>query len=162
MPLRSLLLAVLATTSVGAWSLAAKPQLQPCRAAAPLRVLPLAQAAAEEPLRNPRNSMLDSTDKFDVIAAGAAKAGSAAEELGQEPGTCDPFDPKSSEYCMDDAPSGGDLKRTLKLGVLFFAWYTLNTAYNIGNKLVLTAFPMPWTAATWELFFGLPCVIAEI
>ena len=23
-------------------------------------------------------------------------------------------------------------------------------AYNIGNKLVLTAFPMPWTAATWE------------
>ena len=31
-------------------------------------------------------------------------------------------------------------------------------AYNIGNKLVLTAFPMPWTAATWELFFGFPYV----
>ena len=48
--------------------------------------------------------------------------------------------------------------RTIRLGVLFFAWYFLNTAYNIGNKLVLTAFPMPWTAATWELFFGFPYV----
>merc|ERR1719201_457057 len=60
---------------------------------------------------------------------------------------------------MDEVDtSQSDLRRTLKLGVLFFAWYFLNTAYNIGNKLVLTAFPMPWTAATWELFFGFPYV----
>merc|ERR1711988_1471165 len=44
----------------------------------------------------------------------------------------------------------------LKLTVLFALWYFLNAAYNIGNKLVLTAFYMPWTAATWELFFGFP------
>ena len=106
----------------------------------------------------PRRSFLDSTDKFDEIAAGAALAGSAAESLGREPGTCDPYDPKSSEFCMDEPEERSDLKRTVRLGVLFFAWYFLNTAYNIGNKLVLTAFPMPWTAATWELFFGFPYV----
>ena len=50
----------------------------------------------------PRKSFLDSTDKFDEIAAGAALAGSAAEALGREPGTCDPYDPKSSEFCMDE------------------------------------------------------------
>ena len=59
---------------------------------------------------------------------------------------------------MDEPEERSDLKRTVRLGVLFFAWYFLNTAYNIGNKLVLTAFPMPWTAATWELFFGFPYV----
>jgi len=106
-----------------------------------------------------RLSVLDTTDKFDELAAGAALAGSAAAELGMEPGTCDPYDPKSSEYCMTDEPSAATgYQRTVKLGVLFFAWYFLNTAYNIGNKLVLTAFPMPWTAATWELFFGFPYV----
>jgi len=103
-------------------------------------------------------SMLDTTPKFDELAAGAALDGSAAAELGKEPGTCDPYDPKSSEFCMDEEPKSGDMKRTVRLGVLFFLWYFLNTAYNIGNKLVLTAFPMPWTAATWELFFGFPYV----
>jgi len=56
-----------------------------------------------------------------------------------------------------DEATGG-MQRTIRLGILFFLWYFLNTAYNIGNKLVLTAFPMPWTAATWELFFGFPYV----
>merc|ERR1719201_51100 len=60
---------------------------------------------------------------------------------------------------MDEVDtSQSDMQRTLRLGGLFFLWYFLNTAYNIGNKLVLTAFPMPWTAATWELFFGFPYV----
>lgn len=103
-------------------------------------------------------SVLDTTAKFDEIAVGAATEGSAALALGREPGTCDPYDPKSSEYCMPEEESQASLKRTIRLGVLFFAWYFLNTAYNIGNKLVLTAFPMPWTAATWELFFGFPYV----
>ena len=106
-------------------------------------------------------SILDTTGKFDELAAGAAADGSAALKLGREPGTCDPYDPKSAEYCMvdyDDEPENAGMMRTAKLGVLFFLWYFLNTAYNIGNKLVLTAFPMPWTAATWELFFGFPYV----
>jgi len=81
----------------------------------------------------------------------------SAELLGREPGTCDPFDPKSPEYCSPEVESSS-MRRTVRLGVLFFFWYFLNTAYNIGNKLVLTAFPMPWTAATWELFFGFPYV----
>jgi len=49
-------------------------------------------------------------------------------------------------------------KRTLKLVTLFTLWYVLNVGYNIGNKLVLTALPIPWTSATIELFFGLPYV----
>mmetsp|Transcript_16100 Transcript_16100/g.34942 ORF Transcript_16100/g.34942 Transcript_16100/m.34942 type:complete len:405 (-) Transcript_16100:501-1715(-) len=114
-------------------------------------------ARMEEGPSEPR-SVLDTTPKFDEIAAGAALASSAAAQLGREPGTCDPYDPKSSEFCMDDTEKAGGMQRTLKLGVLFFLWYFLNTAYNIGNKLVLTAFPMPWTAATWELFFGFPYV----
>jgi len=59
---------------------------------------------------------------------------------------------------MDDSQQDGSLKQKLRLTALILGWYVLNTAYNIGNKLVLTAFPMPWTAATWELFFGFPYV----
>jgi len=102
-------------------------------------------------------SPFDTTAKFNEIAAAAAAEGSAAQALGMDAGECDPYDPKSSEFCMPDEQQGS-LQRTLKLGVLFFMWYFLNTCYNIGNKLVLTAFPMPWTAATWELFFGFPYV----
>jgi solute carrier family 35 protein E1 len=42
--------------------------------------------------------------------------------------------------------------------MLFFLWYVLNVGYNIGNKRVLNALPIPWTAATVELFFGFPYV----
>jgi len=133
----------------------------------PLATRPVLAPHAARPVLSPRTpaicleesrSVLDTTPKFDDLAAGAALDGSAAEQLGREPGTCDPYDPKSAEFCMDEEPKAGGLARTLKLGGLFFLWYFLNTAYNIGNKLVLTAFPMPWTAATWELFFGFPYV----
>ena len=86
-------------------------------------------------------------------------------EVGLEPGSCDPYDPSSAEYCspkdqtIRDEVSDGGLKRKLKLAGLFTLWYVLNTAYNIGNKLVLTALPIPWTSATLELFFGFPYVL---
>jgi len=147
--MRTVVLAVgLSAAIVDAWVIAPRPAL------ATLPRVPCAVRMAED---QPR-SVLDTTKKFDTLAAGAALDGSAAEQLGREPGTCDPYDPKSSEFCMEPPEEGADLKRTIRLGVLFFAWYFLNTAYNIGNKLVLTAFPMPWTAATWELFFGFPYV----
>lgn len=103
---------------------------------------------------------LDSTAKFDEVAAAAASAGSAAVQLGAQAGSCDPFDPKSAEFCspVDVEASPFISKRTGKLVLLFTLWYVLNTAYNIGNKLVLTALPIPWTSATIELFFGLPYV----
>lgn len=84
----------------------------------------------------------------------------SAEKLGRVPGSCDPFDPKSAEYCSPEnvAPTPLLSARRLKLLVLFVLWYVLNIAYNIGNKLVLTALPIPWTSATIELFFGLPYV----
>ena len=75
-------------------------------------------------------------------------------------GSCDPYDPESTEYCTADADAieGDGLKRKLRLTGLFFLWYVLNVGYNIGNKRVLNALPIPWTAATVELFFGFPYV----
>jgi len=74
--------------------------------------------------------------------------------------SCDPFDPESSEYCTTDASAikNDGLKRKLRLTGLFGLWYVLNIGYNIGNKSVLNALPIPWTAATIELFFGFPYV----
>ena len=72
---------------------------------------------------------------------------------------CDPFDPESSEFCtVDPEEIDGSLNRTIRLTVLFALWYVLNIGYNIGNKSVLNALPLPWTAATVELFFGFPYV----
>ena len=74
-------------------------------------------------------------------------------------GSCDPFDPESSEFCTTPPELiDGSLKRTIRLTVLFALWYILNIGYNIGNKRVLNALPIPWTAATVELFFGFPYV----
>jgi solute carrier family 35 protein E1 len=74
-------------------------------------------------------------------------------------GSCDPFDPESDEFCTVPADEiDGSLKRTLRLTGLFAIWYVLNIGYNIGNKRVLNALPIPWTAATVELFFGFPYV----
>ena len=115
---RSLVVALcLAGVSVDAWQVAVKPQLN---RVAPRAAVPLLQAAAaaagdedvptwpevlQEDGTAPiltKRSMLDTTEKFDEIAAGAASSGSAAAALGREPGTCDPYDPKSSDFCMDD------------------------------------------------------------
>jgi solute carrier family 35 protein E1 len=74
-------------------------------------------------------------------------------------GSCDPFDPESDEFCTVPADEiDGSMKRTLRLTGLFALWYILNIGYNIGNKRVLNALPIPWTAATVELFFGFPYV----
>lgn len=101
----------LAGVSVDAWQIAVKPQLQLSRVA-PRAAVPVLQAAAaaagdEEEVPPPApilttRSMLDTTEKFDAIAAGAAMSGSAAAALGREPGTCDPYDPKSADFCMDE------------------------------------------------------------
>mmetsp|Transcript_24508 Transcript_24508/g.27917 ORF Transcript_24508/g.27917 Transcript_24508/m.27917 type:complete len:430 (+) Transcript_24508:235-1524(+) len=75
--------------------------------------------------------------------------------------SCDPFDPESSEYCTTDPTdiTNDGLKRKIRLTGLFALWYILNIGYNIGNKSVLNALPIPWTAATIELFFGFPYVL---
>lgn len=69
---------------------------------------------------------------------------------------CDTSDVEFCDPVPAERPAQqSDVQRMVKLGTLFGAWYALNVAYNIGNKLVLTALPIPWTAATVELFFGL-------
>jgi hypothetical protein len=71
---------------------------------------------------------------------------------------CDPYDSKSSELSTTAEPAVSDWKRTIKLTTLFVLWYVLTLGYKIGNKRVLNALPIPWTAATVELFFGFPYV----
>jgi hypothetical protein len=69
-----------------------------------------------------------------------------------------PYDPESSELCDIDEPVPSDWKRTLKLTALFSLWYVLTVGYNIGNKRVLSALPIPLTAAAVELLLGFPYV----
>ena len=71
---------------------------------------------------------------------------------------CDPYDPEGSNYCTVDPVAPSPLQRRVRLAGLFALWYVLNVGYNIGNKRVLNALPIPWTAATIELFFGFPYV----
>jgi solute carrier family 35 protein E1 len=49
--------------------------------------------------------------------------------------------------------------KTAKLGTLFFLWYALNIAYNITNKKVLNAVPLPWIQSTLSLWMGVPLVL---
>ena len=52
---------------------------------------------------------------------------------------------ESSEFCtVEPEEIDGSLKRTIRLTVLFALWYILNIGYNIGNKSVLNALPLPW------------------
>lgn len=73
--------------------------------------------------------------------------------------SCDALDAEFCEPIALSEPVQGSLKRTIRLTVLFALWYALNVGYNILNKLVLNAMPIPWTAATVELFFGFPYVL---
>uniref|UniRef100_A0A7S1XYR7 Sugar phosphate transporter domain-containing protein n=1 Tax=Phaeomonas parva TaxID=124430 RepID=A0A7S1XYR7_9STRA len=52
------------------------------------------------------------------------------------------------------APSSGML-HTLKIGVYFFLWYAFNVVYNLTNKQVLNALPLPWTISAAQLGIGL-------
>lgn len=52
------------------------------------------------------------------------------------------------------------LGHTLKVGGYFALWYALNIGYNIYNKKALNALPLPWTLATFQLFAGIPYVMA--
>lgn len=96
---------------------------------------------------------------YDVATATTA-LGSATALPTDDDESCDPFDPESSEYCTTDPAdiANDGLKRKIRLTGLFTLWYILNIGYNIGNKSVLNALPIPWTAATIELFFGFPYV----
>ena len=43
----------------------------------------------------------------------------------------------------------------LKVGVFFSLWYILNIGYNIYNKRILNAIPLPWTIGALQLWVGL-------
>ena len=46
-----------------------------------------------------------------------------------------------------------------KLFALIFGWFFLNVMYNISNKRVQNAFPMPWMMSLSSLFVGVPWVL---
>jgi len=43
----------------------------------------------------------------------------------------------------------------LKVGAFFSLWYILNIGYNIYNKRILNAIPLPWTIGALQLWIGL-------
>jgi solute carrier family 35 protein E1 len=112
------------------------------------------------PLVAVKDSKLPSFMMQPITSGGNLKTTTALQQTAVPmDGSCDPFDPESSEFCTVPAEEiDGSLKRTLRLTGLFALWYVLNIGYNIGNKRVLNALPIPWTAATVELFFGFPYV----
>lgn len=138
-------------------------------------ILASATAFAPANLRNPSTGLLQPPSRFVPLVEGNKNAALSLQHHASQfkfdtllkdaksavyDGSCDPYDPESDEFCkVDPADIEGDgLKRKLRLTVLFFLWYVLNIGYNIGNKRVLNALPIPWTAATIELFFGFPYV----
>lgn len=54
----------------------------------------------------------------------------------------------------DGLPVEEESGRTMKIAVLFGLWWTLNVVFNIYNKKVLNAFPMPWLTSTLSLAAG--------
>lgn len=54
----------------------------------------------------------------------------------------------------ENSPSSSGVAHTAKVASLFGLWYALNVVYNIGNKKVLNALPLPWLVAVAQLGVG--------
>lgn len=54
-----------------------------------------------------------------------------------------------------DKPNEGGMNARLKVGTFFSLWYILNIGYNIYNKRILNAVPLPWTIGAIQLWVGL-------
>ena len=48
------------------------------------------------------------------------------------------------------------MKESLITASYFALWYILNVAYNIYNKRLLNAVPLPWTVAMLQIVMGIP------
>jgi solute carrier family 35 protein E1 len=56
---------------------------------------------------------------------------------------------------VSSAPQKKSLQDTLKLGLYLFLWYFFNVVYNLQNKKLLNAVPLPWSMANAQLGLGL-------
>jgi len=54
----------------------------------------------------------------------------------------------------------GGMGETLVTASYFALWYILNVAYNIYNKKLLNAVPLPWTVAMVQIVMGIPYAMA--
>jgi len=54
----------------------------------------------------------------------------------------------------------GGMGETLVTASYFALWYILNVAYNIYNKKLLNALPLPWTVAMAQIVMGIPYAVA--
>ncbi|XP_023542873.1 triose phosphate/phosphate translocator, non-green plastid, chloroplastic-like [Cucurbita pepo subsp. pepo] len=59
----------------------------------------------------------------------------------------------------EDASAGGNLRKTLELGLLFGLWYLFNIYFNIYNKQVLKVFPFPVTVTAVQFAVGTVLVL---
>ena len=54
-----------------------------------------------------------------------------------------------------EKPNESNMNARLKVGAFFSLWYILNIGYNIYNKRILNAIPLPWTIGAIQLWVGL-------
>lgn len=96
-------------------------------------------------------------DEADIPPTGATSASNVTSEIVES--LEETFEMEAATKELEpESQEKPKWRQTVRLGTLFFLWYVLNIGYNIGNKRVLNALPVPWTAATIELFFGFPYV----
>ncbi|KAG2595392.1 phosphoenolpyruvate/phosphate translocator 3, chloroplastic-like [Panicum virgatum] len=113
-------------------------------AAAP--TLPLLRVRGGCRLR-PLSLLFDSDRNGEIVARPAAAAAAAAASV--------PADDASAGARGEDAGAGG-IAATAQLGAMIVAWYLLNIYFNIYNKQVLGALPLPlpYTITAFQLAFG--------
>jgi len=87
----------------------------------------------------------------------------AASAAPVEEGTC--IEDEAIEECTLASWDAGKITvpmsmvKQAKLFALIFGWFFLNVMYNISNKRVQNAFPMPWMMSLSSLFVGVPWVM---
>ncbi|CAD6239943.1 unnamed protein product [Miscanthus lutarioriparius] len=93
-------------------------------------------------------SLLSGSGKNGEVAKAAAAAAAAAASV--------PADDASAAAVTRDGGAGGGIAATAQLGAMIVAWYLLNIYFNIYNKQVLGALPLPlpYTITAFQLAFG--------
>jgi solute carrier family 35 protein E1 len=69
--------------------------------------------------------------------------------------------PRVAALAVEGAEGDKDaMGEKLVTASLFGLWYLLNVGYNIYNKKLLNAIPLPWTVAMLQIVMGIPYVMA--
>ncbi|KAI5075430.1 hypothetical protein GOP47_0009506 [Adiantum capillus-veneris] len=71
-----------------------------------------------------------------------------------------PYDATYEPEVEDEHATHSQIRRNIKIGLYFTAWWTFNVIFNIYNKKVLNVFPYPWFTSMLSLATGSLIMIA--